>query len=227
MIGEKMSFHDIPGRRERKRNQTLDRLAAAAFHLFESHGYDVVTMEQIAAAADVAKGTLYNHFPVKEALLAHWIHTELAADLKCLLDDMGRHAGFVSRMSLLLDASADWCQRHRTYLPHYLRFRFLSIDGAAADQEGAGRNDMDRAFEVLIGEGQRSGELRDDLAAPHLAILFHHLYLGALLRWLTIPGLTLGRELEIIVKLFVEGARRPTGLNGPPPPPNPPPAFSF
>ena len=48
------------GRRERKRIQTLDHLAATAFSLFEQHGYDAVTMEQIAAQADVSKGTLYN-----------------------------------------------------------------------------------------------------------------------------------------------------------------------
>jgi hypothetical protein len=31
------------GRRERKRLQTLDHLAATAFALFEQHGYDAVT----------------------------------------------------------------------------------------------------------------------------------------------------------------------------------------
>ncbi|MBP0656330.1 TetR family transcriptional regulator, partial [Mycobacterium tuberculosis] len=44
------------GRRERKRTQTLDHLAATAFSLCEQHGYDTVTMEQIAAQADVSKG---------------------------------------------------------------------------------------------------------------------------------------------------------------------------
>ncbi|CAJ0730919.1 hypothetical protein R77592_02498 [Ralstonia mannitolilytica] len=58
------------GRRERKRLQTLDHLAATAFALFEQHGYDAVTMEQIAAQADVSKGTLYNHFPLKEGSIA-------------------------------------------------------------------------------------------------------------------------------------------------------------
>ena len=63
-----------PGLRERKRLQTLDLLTRSAYTLFETHGYDSVTMEQIAAQAGVSKGTLYNHFPVKEALLAHYFH---------------------------------------------------------------------------------------------------------------------------------------------------------
>ena len=46
-----MSTTPIPietARRERKRTQTLDHLAATAFALFEQHGYEAVTMEQIA-----------------------------------------------------------------------------------------------------------------------------------------------------------------------------------
>src|SRR3546814_7897467 len=45
-------------RRQRKRAQTANHLSATAFRLFETHGYDVVAMEQIAAEADVAKATL-------------------------------------------------------------------------------------------------------------------------------------------------------------------------
>ncbi|MGO4777637.1 TetR/AcrR family transcriptional regulator, partial [Lysobacter sp. 2RAB21] len=55
-------------RLERKRQHTRDRIAQTAFELFETHGYDAVTMDQIAIAADVARGTLYNHFAVKEAV---------------------------------------------------------------------------------------------------------------------------------------------------------------
>ncbi|KOQ34187.1 TetR/AcrR family transcriptional regulator, partial [Achromobacter xylosoxidans] len=53
--------HDspAPGLRERKRQQTLDHLSQTAYRLFETLGYEVVTMEQIAAQADVSKGTLY------------------------------------------------------------------------------------------------------------------------------------------------------------------------
>jgi AcrR family transcriptional regulator len=53
------------GRRERKRLQLLDFLADTAWGLFESEGFAAVTMERIADVADVAKGTLYKHFPVK------------------------------------------------------------------------------------------------------------------------------------------------------------------
>ena len=206
-----MPIPEAPGRRERKRNRTLDHLAATAFRLFEARGYDSVTMEQVAAEADVAKGTLYNHFPVKEALLAHWIHAELAVHLDLLAVEVEKQTHFAPRIWTVLNASAIWCERHRLYLPHYLRFRFLDINAAALGEQQTTSNDLDRLFEAAIGASQLAGELRKDISAAHLAALFNHLYLGALMRWLTVPGLKIEEEFAAAVSLFVAGAEARNG----------------
>lgn len=52
-----------PGRRERKKAQTRHALTEAAQRLFLEHGYDNVTVAQIADAADTAVTTLFKHFP--------------------------------------------------------------------------------------------------------------------------------------------------------------------
>ncbi|MFI6168263.1 TetR/AcrR family transcriptional regulator [Nocardia sp. NPDC051052] len=57
------------GRRERKKAQTRTSLADAALRLFLEHGYDRVSVKDVAEAADVSVTTLFKHFPSKEALL--------------------------------------------------------------------------------------------------------------------------------------------------------------
>src|SRR5882757_4338751 len=58
------------GRRERKKAQTRQALADAALRLFGEHGYDRVTVAQIADEADVSIATLFKHVPDgKEALI--------------------------------------------------------------------------------------------------------------------------------------------------------------
>ena len=58
------------GRRERKKALTRQALADAALELFLEHGYDGVTVAQIADAADVSLATLFKHVPDgKEALI--------------------------------------------------------------------------------------------------------------------------------------------------------------
>ena len=50
----------------RKRLATRQGISNAATRLFLEHGFDHVTVDQIAAAADVGRMTVFNHFPRKE-----------------------------------------------------------------------------------------------------------------------------------------------------------------
>jgi AcrR family transcriptional regulator len=194
-----------PGRRERKRQEKLDHIAQTAFRLFESHGYEAVTMEQLAAEADVAKGTLYSHFPVKEAVLAHWMHMQLEQDLDRLLPACLAEGSFKRGMRRLLDASAAGLEQHREYLLPYLRYRFVNVGQPHADANDA-RSDLVRAFLALISAGQKSGELREAQPAGHLALFFHFLYLAALMRWLMDPKSDLRAELAAVLDLFLKGS---------------------
>src|SRR5262249_8479522 len=45
-----------------------ERILAAGLRLFANETYQAVTMDRVAEAAGVAKGTLYLYFPSKEAL---------------------------------------------------------------------------------------------------------------------------------------------------------------
>lgn len=58
-----------PGRRERKKAATRQKIADAALQLFLERGYDTVGIRDVAAEADVAVTTLFSHFASKEALV--------------------------------------------------------------------------------------------------------------------------------------------------------------
>jgi AcrR family transcriptional regulator len=62
-----------------RREETRRRLVEAAFALFEAHGYDQVTVDQIAEAAGVSRRTFFRHFPSKEKVIFPF--TELRLDL--------------------------------------------------------------------------------------------------------------------------------------------------
>ncbi|MFI5913876.1 TetR/AcrR family transcriptional regulator [Dactylosporangium sp. NPDC051541] len=55
--------------RERKKAQTRSALWNVAIELFVEHGFDNVSVAQIAAAAEVSKMTFFNYYPSKEDLV--------------------------------------------------------------------------------------------------------------------------------------------------------------
>jgi AcrR family transcriptional regulator len=55
--------------REDKRREAMRRVQAEALELFETRGFDSVTIEQIAAAARVSPPTVYRHFGTKERIV--------------------------------------------------------------------------------------------------------------------------------------------------------------
>src|SRR6185369_11026520 len=57
-----------PDRRTRKRLATRQGISDAATRLFVERGFDNVTVDEIAEAADVGRMTVFNHFPRKEDL---------------------------------------------------------------------------------------------------------------------------------------------------------------
>jgi AcrR family transcriptional regulator len=74
-----------PGLRARKKARTRDTIADAAISLFLAHGYDQVSVNDIAAAAEVSKPTLFRYFATKEDLVLHRFadHNGEAARVVC------------------------------------------------------------------------------------------------------------------------------------------------
>ena len=57
------------GLRERKKQETLQRIAETGLKLFVQNGYEGTTLDEIAAEAGIARRTFFYYFKSKEAIL--------------------------------------------------------------------------------------------------------------------------------------------------------------
>ena len=86
-------------RRERERAQRRDDILRAAREVFFQRGFHTVTVDDIAVAAEVGKGTVYLYFDTKETILAHLLLegldrlvAESGSGLRCRSAVGGPHA---------------------------------------------------------------------------------------------------------------------------------------
>lgn len=110
------------GLRERKKRERRRSIEAAALSRFEADGFDATTIDDIAAAADIAPRTFFSYFPTKEdAVLADY-----ADRLKRTTDELGRRPS----------TEAPWLALHESFAV------------VAADYE-AQRDDLIRRFAIM------------------------------------------------------------------------------
>lgn len=86
----------IPERKEREFHRREQEILDAALRLFNRDDWQAVTIEEVAQAAEIGKGTVYKHFPSKEdiyARLALSFNTRLLERLRSIdpaVDVIGR-----------------------------------------------------------------------------------------------------------------------------------------
>jgi AcrR family transcriptional regulator len=123
-------------KRQLKKQQTRDALLAAAMAVYERDGIAAARTVDVAEQAGVAHGSVFVHFPTREALFVSAIETfgmtlarrlhELAAEgaglrevLDAHLQGIAEHEGFYARLAV-----------ESPLLPHAARQSVLSIQSA-------------------------------------------------------------------------------------------------
>lgn len=136
------------------------RMVEAARNEFLRDGFKGASVDRIAAAAGVAKQTLYNHFPSKEALFGETIRAG-TRDIVVELDDTPGELrerllafGTAFRAKLLSPEGLDW---YRTMIADLSRFPDL---GRIVWREGPA--ETLRRLAAFLESAMRRGELRTD-----------------------------------------------------------------
>jgi len=142
-------------------------ILAAAYKVFEAHGYAAATVDQIAAAAGVAKGSVYNYFKSKQDVFVELFAGQFAADEaemdRIVADRTSAEAKIEKYMELWFTRSGE-----------HKRIGALTLEfwAAAARGEGAGQmsemlgGTYDRwrkRIGAIIAQGVESGEFRADI----------------------------------------------------------------
>ncbi|MCH8620411.1 TetR/AcrR family transcriptional regulator [Undibacterium sp. TS12] len=193
----------LPGRRERKLERTMQHLADCAWALFVEYGFDAVTMDAIASTADVARGTLYKHFAVKEAFIAYRFRKDQLTHENMVRETALAATSIAAAFHIVLQMEAAYAERMRDFIAPYVFYR-LSF---AKENANPFENDSFAILALeLLQRGQSDGEITQQIDARTLAESLIFLRLGTMLRWVREPEKKLGHLNAEMLQAFFQGA---------------------
>lgn len=196
-------------RRERRKEQTLRRIEEAGWRLFTTRGYEATSTREIADAADIAAGTLFNYFPEKRSLLIHLMQRQIDEAATRAFETIPPST-LDRELTELFDALTRCYAKERRLSRVFVK-ELLFTDGAQRAESAAWTFDLVKRVAERVRAAQRRGEL-DPAVNPMDAAqqLFSTHYFG-LVTWLggTIPSRAAHEEhFQASLRLLLRGLRR-------------------
>lgn len=196
-------------RRARRKEETLRRIEDAGWQLFTTRGYEATSTREIAEAADIAAGTLFNYFPEKRSLLIHLMQRELDAAVGEAFLRM-TPSTLEQELTNVFAALTDCYAKERRLSRVFIK-ELLFTDGERRAESAAWTFDFVRRIADLVRNAQRRGELDPSIEPMEAAQQVFSTHYFGLVTWLggTIPSrVAQERQFQASLRLLVRGLRR-------------------
>jgi len=191
---------------DRKKEKNRKKIISTAIRLFNSQGYDQTTVEQIAEDADVARGTIFNHFPVKEAMILGYVQRGLNDVAPKIVKEVEKLPDTRAQLVVLYRLANEWLENNlnEDVIKRYMSYMIQAQLDTNGNQEL--RNGYGEILKRIIGTGQVQGEIRRDILASTLAIYLDWQNALVMITWLSYPDMSLADMIDRMTDLFLHGA---------------------
>ena len=185
------SGEQTPVRLDAQRNR--DRILTTAREMLREPGE--LRLNAVAKACGVGQGTLYRHFPTREALLAAVYERDVVDLLAAAPDLLATHAP--------VEALGAWFERVSAYA-RVKRDVFAALEAATwRDLADDSLGPIGDAVELILDAGRADGSIRADVQARDVVVL---------ISWLSrLDDAELDARGPVLLAVLVDGlrARRP------------------
>ncbi len=156
----------------------------ASVRLFAENGYEKTSINQLARAAGIGKGTVYTYFKTKREILLAFCEEELDFINAEVARHSSEEADFLERILTVFVGTFRFSRQHRDFGRIMLRESFFPSD-LRLDQSRRMEERYFRMLTPILQQGQQRGELRPDLEFTLVIGHFYGLFLVVMSAWYT------------------------------------------
>lgn len=192
---------------ERKKEETKKKIIAIAIELFLRQGVDATTMEQIAREVDIAKGTLYNYFPVKEAIISEFVQEAFKTENPKTLRELEALPDTRTRMTIVMRMLIGGVSQYKDIFEKFMVYNLQRLMSLELDKTS--RAGFASLGEFITELGQKNGEIRADIPAELIVNLFEFVFVEVVRQYFRSPD-TFDKSpvIDQCVELFINGVRK-------------------
>ena len=160
---------------QQQKQTVRTQLVHEGLRLFREQGFAATTVDQVAAAAGVAKGTFYNYFPAKEDLALAGL-VEILTGAEAALDRAGP-GGLRHRLLVFYQSLGGWMGAEPELV------WLWCIENMRRGHAEPGSATFYRSLGRLFAAGQAAGEIRPDRPPDLLALDLGGVTLAHIAAW--------------------------------------------
>lgn len=193
-------------RMDRKKIDMRNRIIDTTVRLIKTKGFDGTTMEQIAEETDIAKKTLYNYYPEKEAIIGDYIKRTFETKNTFRLPHIKTLKDTRSRMIYILNILMDGVRAQKEIFEKYLVYimkQVVSFEPHEGKSSGIGA-----LITAVVGLGIQEGDISSDLPLTMAEDFFIFIFIEAAKQFYTNPESFIQNEvIEKCADLFINGVK--------------------
>lgn len=196
----------MAGIRETKKKETRQAIMQAAVTLFSEKGFEKTSIEELAKAAGIGKGTIYGYFQTKSDILHAFCEDELETLHVELTTNADKEIPILQQMVSIYMSEFNQITQNREFARIFMQQTAFPRD-VDMEKHLANEDNYFKLLFPLLEKAQERGELRRDIDLLYITGHFYGLYLLLVSAWFSGRVQTEEAEtaLETLFRQAIEG----------------------
>ena len=200
----------MPGIREQKKRKTRKAIMEAAVRLFSEKGFEKTSIEQLARAAGIGKGTIYSYFETKTEIFHAFCEDELDLIHSELLAKTDSNALLIEQLMVLFIGEFNLISKNKEFGRLLMQQMIFPVE-----KDHVKTREIDDRWLTLVLSICRRAQDRKELCRGvdplSIACHFYGLYIMTVSSWYSgrIPTEEVGPGLRVLFQQALDGLAPP------------------